>query len=282
MTLTDGNETIGAAARAALHSAFGGISGVQVLGIYVLEDDVWTKRLSVSINGWSPSLHLVEIGYVADVALNKDGTVIRDDAVKAFAEAVGEQTRRAARGLALGRALPLPAGENPVTGAAGPHVDHLLVDRALPVLADLDNDDFETSLINGVMDLHTQIQVPSNGGPHLADEITSVTEEGDRMTVRRLVPIDTLPGIPCTFDGEILLVGGGREVPETVMPALPGRPLRTLITIHPQLDDRLILEVGTGDAGDMALRLEPDLVPVCEALRGQAGGQGERTERAEK
>jgi hypothetical protein len=266
--LASPNDPIGAEVRAALHSAFGSVPGVRVSGVNAIAEGDHVRGVSVFLTGWSPSLHELHINYVATVPIDLHRTLDAETTLRSFAPALTEQRGRARNALSLGRALPLPYDSDPVVGGPSdtPHVSHLLVDRALPVLAALDGDHLEISLVEGVMDLHRDPQ-DSNGGPLLADSTTFVAAADAGMVAGRLVPIDTVPGTPATFDGRWLRIGGGAlaAVPETVITMLPGRRVRDVVPLHPSLDDRIILEACEDERdGDLALLLEPDLVPFGE------------------
>ena len=264
MKLATPGDPVPADVRAALHGDFGAIAGVAVHGVNILARSPGKLRFSVFVNGWSPSLHAVDINYLADVPVT-DGGFALATARRQFSWAVREQRRRAQRALSMGRALPLPADRDPVTGMEGPHLSHLHMDRALPPLAALDGDDLSGTIVDAVKDLHANPD-DSNGGHRLADEMTSVSEVDGHMVVGRLVPIDTVPGKPCTFDGETLLIGGGADIPETVVALLPGRRVSDVMEVHPTLDVRTIVEAGWDDHGGIALKLERDLAPLMEIL----------------
>jgi hypothetical protein len=130
--------------RARLSGLFGGISGVSVQRVAT----AMTGGISVEIEGWSPSLHRIEIQYVRHVEV-PTGRQSLEDVDRAFTDAIIEQVERSKAGVHMGLHAPMPLKPTmphaPVRGSgpqsSRPEMRHLLVDASLPALAASDGED---------------------------------------------------------------------------------------------------------------------------------------------
>ena len=264
--LADPNDIVPMEAHASLRAHFGSVPGVRVTRVGVRKSDVAGWSMMVSVRGWSPSLHELAIDYVRDVPIRSGAlTITAHDAAHAFDDAVAEQRRRASDAMSMGRPTPLDVDDdsNSYADVRRPVCRHLLVDRALPVLAHLDGDDLGRLVAASVHELH-RLPSDSMGGPLLADATTYVIEDVAARLVGVLVPIDTVDGKPSTFDGRWLRIGGGVDLPETVVGSLVGRKVRDVLPLHATIDDRIVVEaIASDDEGNLALRLETLTIPMA-------------------
>lgn len=262
--------------RTKLASLFGAIHGVAVTRIDRVEEDSARTRLSVEIDGWSPSLHRLAIRYLRDVPKDHDGEINDNAARIAFQNAVVEQVARSHAGMHMGLHAPLPLDIPKRGGGAGAgskplgiEMRHLLVDASLPALIAADDEDPVRILKGAIRDLHTQPE-DSEGGSFVANGSAMVIECG----LGRLVGVDThidVKGHPSSFDGLALHVNNV-DVPETLLAQAAGRPLRDIVSVHPSLDDRIVRTADTDPSGrgGIIVSLEPSLITFGEVAEAAA------------
>jgi len=255
--------------RHRLAGLFGGISGVGVQRL-----GVTTKgQVSVEMQGWSPSLHRIDIQYARDM-----GGVAPEDLTthmvdKAFMDAIVEQGERSKAGMFMELHAPLPlrpsepasAMRNPVKRSsmfAKAEMRHLLVDASLPAVAASDGEDLD-SMLRKLLDETHRAGKAWEGGSYVSDLTGHIIECGLGRVIGAEVDV-TLSNAPGggygTYDGLALHLRGV-TLPETVLIHAAGRPLGDMIKVHPALDGRVVQMAETeAGAAAMVVRFEPSLI----------------------
>jgi hypothetical protein len=260
ITLGKGFDGVSADVRAALAALFGGVPGVLVQRIDLVKRGRAETRLSVEIEGWSPSLHRLPVQYMRDVRTT-GGEVEPGDAHEAFRDAAIEQLGRSHCGRHMGLMAPLPVEAESLTSGKPFRIEmrHMLVDASIPALMVAEEEDPVETLRRTVTTLHMQPE-SSEGGAYLANGVGLILECG----LGRLVGADTTIDSrdhPASYDGLALHVHR-LQIPETVLQEAPGRMLREIVSIHPSLDERIIksAENDASRAGSLLITLEASLI----------------------
>lgn len=262
-------------AQAALAASFLSIPGVMLRRIDEVSRKTGMARISMEIDGWSPSLHTISIQYMRDVPL-VDGEVTSDGIRKAYHDALIEQSARSAAGIHMGLYAPLTMDTPKRSGYAGggkpPYLEmrHLLVDASLPAVIAADSEDPVRTLKRVVRNLHTQAE-DWQGGSFVADGVGLVMECGLGRLVGSETHIDMPRGHSATFNGLSLGIHG-TAIPESVLEQAVGRPLRDIVAVHPALDSRIVRSASgvTGPGSGIDVTFEPQLIvfdDVEEAAR---------------
>lgn len=223
---------------------------------------------------------------------------IVDDVTAQIVDALHVQRLRAAAARLHGIREPLEIkGTEPVM------LDHMVMDRAVLAMVRERVEDAHGSLDDIVHAIHQEgdddgrdarltdgtayveervLRMPIDDAdghrPGLADDAGDDDELPGwaRVTIRLLtIEIDVKPGAsgirhPATgeadriaFDGDNLHMVGV-ELPETALALLVGKPMRTLVELHPLIDDRIITAVQSGhDDGVGWLRAYVEMVPAA-------------------
>jgi len=195
------------------------------------------QGLSLSFKGWSPSLHAAwTLAYEPFPDGVEDEDLATDAMIALFDQVIQRQRDRAADALALGHLEPLRNGM----------VEHLQMDVALAAIytqgkEERDLVEFARSAVGA---LHCSTTKHA-GGATLGriGQMVGESRRPDGTTIRYVAPqvkIYRDRGLPpSVFTGHHLRLHTDR-LPETVLTALVGRPLRALAEVHPMLDDRPI------------------------------------------
>jgi hypothetical protein len=262
-------------AMAAISAEIGSVPGCRVE-----KDHRWrgtttrtgAQNFTVTVQGRSPSLHLVTMLWDVEVDTSADDATIATEAVERISKQVAIQRERAEAGILLGDAFPLPM--NPGYAAMGEiPVDHVSMDASalalrlsgLPSAAG--RHEVRNSLSAPFRTIH--VNGPhGNGGRSIRHDGTTVSDVGGR---RRIDLTTSIPAGDGTTDAIGFLVGRRLHIddvslPDTALAAMGGRRLRDLAMMHPLLDDRLVETAANTrtKAGQhrIAVTLAPLLVPI--------------------
>lgn len=235
------------------------IEGVTGLRLTASPDTPTTEIVSLSFNGWSPSLHAVQIRAHVEVG---NGDV--EAAVERFQPIATLQESRWRHAYGMSRRTE-PFSKDPLR-----KVEHLEVDAAVAALAHDMGMHLRPTLRDRLGDLH-QFRMHPGGAEHWNDT-SCVMEMGDhRIALTRIVMTDRGGA---TFDGRTLVLPS-EPLPETVLGELTGRAVSDVSAIHPLIDGRTIVSArnvaadpgftGGGERGPtVELRVEPQPVDMPE------------------
>lgn len=235
--------------------AMGSISGVTPGSVTYVATDGNSTTLHVTMRGWSPSLHDCNIEYKITVQDGKLDSDFEKSMLEAMKPTLDLQRARLNAGLKMGICRPMT--ESVIFNVVRNEMRHLVLDRALAVLAAESGEQLETILHDGVGKImkstHDGSEMQMWGNCGVAE-----TPWGRVLTAAMTISdIDVdRPGV--SFDGLSLTIQGS-TIPETMMVGLPGRRMVALASVHPELDDRIIL--GATQSGDtIDVMLEPRLI----------------------
>lgn len=193
--------------------------------------------VSVSFKGWSPTLHETWVQVLGEpfTGVEDEDTAI-DRLLLGYQDAFARQRRRCEDAARLGRSTPFPKKD----------VDHLWVDEAMAPLARTSGTDLHGSIRDVIGRVHRLENVHRGGALHqlsaFAGAVTGESKKADTM-LRYACPsikMRTAAGrTGVVHSGHMLTIQADR-LPQTLLMALVGRPLRDLAEIHPKLNDRTI------------------------------------------
>lgn len=220
----------------------------------------------ITVDGWSPSLHEIIMEWRLGLDLAAPVDAIIAEATTILGHKIAMQRERAAAGLALGSAFPLTRAMNT------PRIEHMCIDAtalglALQRLPDPRSParDVHTPFAHRLKELHAS--ATSDGSPSLSYAGTTVTErKGQRTLHFGHWPIGP-DGLAATAAGGRIEMAGrritmpGTVLSDTILAALPGRPLHAITPLGPMFDMRRIETVTQRGPG-----LEIDLEPLDVAL----------------
>lgn len=223
-----------------------------------------TPGLSLSFQGWSPSLHSAWI--MTNLALPvgiDDETALIEVVKSAFADVARRQRRRAADAAALGHRSPLRNGM----------VGHLLMDEAISAIASEGGTDLVELVRSTIGAIHNGTQNTHGGGVEFGQVGQSVAEHAreGHPALRFAMPRARLraPGsrrARAEHMGHRLRIYAD-HLPETLLAALVGQPLSSLANLHPLLDSRIIRRAeneGRAPRGTILIGLDQHLEPIEE------------------
>lgn len=215
--------------------------------------------VSVSFQGWSPSLHRIwtqALARMPDDIEDEDGIV--DHLLGCFNDVFERQRRRAEDAALIGYQKPLPNG----------CIDHLHIDEAMEPLARDYGTDLRGAVHNAVGTLHGSLQV-HRGGTLLRHPTMMVGETLRPGACLRFVA----PSIKIRVDGRRraavhhghLVTLHTEHLPETTLAAAVGRPIGSLVALHPALDGRIVRKAdndGTAAKPTIVLGIDQHLKPL--------------------
>ena len=246
--------------RTDVHSRIGSVPGCSLVHVHNTADDV---RADLVMNGWSPSLHEVQI----DVTICADPGRDYDYVLEQLDAILGLQRLRAAAGLALGTPFPLDHSirmSNMLCDGEGPEIRHLWIDRSaiattLARFPDLDKAQIiRRAIVEPLSRLHEN---PRGGCFHqMSGNGIAFTDETGLPVVETTFAVTRT----VTANGAELIVEG-RTVPSTAAVILEGRPLEQLIDLGPHYAGRTIEAVKAYET-HMVVDLVPELVRMDAVL----------------
>jgi hypothetical protein len=239
-----------------------GVSGVSVVAKGGMatsrQADPYAPRISIGMETWSPTLHRI-------------GMKLAVTEIEEACELDERMARRAADAAALGIERPLDVDMA--------RIDHLHADASLVALSP----DASASARHAVSLLHAR---ETRGVRHGADVLAGdrFMREIDRPGLPALrevgwtIDLGSTPDGP-SFDGRMLTfvvrrarapVGDDLDartspmLPTTTLIGLPGRQLRSLVEVHPALDDRVVrrIEDFASTPGTRVYEVEFEPMPV--------------------
>lgn len=236
---------------------FGQVPGVILRQLRVTSVGDHATSLTADVEGWSPTLHLIRASYTRTVRHQRDMSIDPEDAHKAFVEATLEQFNRSRAGIHMGIHAPLELKlieKSPVMIKPGvPEMRHLLVDSSWPVVAATTPEAARAILRKIILSLHEEAY---EGGSFLADGEALAIECGLGRVIGEQA--DVYGGaFGATFDG--LSINLRASLPETMIVAAAGRPLRSVVELHPALNNRII-KTATSNDGRISIQLVPSLL----------------------
>lgn len=285
---------------ASLASAIGSIPGcaMDVRRVLNLSNQARGAATLIHLTGWSPSLHEIDMQWEVLVNPHDDAHQQTVSALSSIADLLRTQRKRAEEGLRLTcrpTAFPLRTSDNRFgvahldadASALAVHIGDddarytrtppftpeqearhrqvVLETRALDRMGALDQ------FINGIHRPHRR----HDGGASLRGQDVSVSERRGRRILdwTQLIRTKDARGTSGTgmIKGTTLSIGRV-ELPDSVAAALVGRPLRTLIDIHPMVSPRIIKQVRTLKDGSLSVTLTPAQVAIDE-VRTMTVGQ---------
>ena len=247
-------------ARVAAMTAIRSVCGIEDVDILVSHTP-GPPHYAATFTGWSPSLHRVNYMLHVDCDTAPDDPDFAEDLAASFEAALGDQRRRLAAGMELGIVAPMATVSD---GADEVDTGSLMVDSALVAIAREKTFDPYAELLDVLAHVHGPDAL-HEGGPVLAAGRGTVAETPHGRVMGMSLGLSPWPGRnTVTFDGLTLDIAE-RDMPDTALAALAGKPLRTLVEVHPLLDDRKVFgaECIRGEDGPtVRVALEFDLVPV--------------------
>lgn len=252
--------------------ALAGIPGVDGIGLTPQPDGKRGAGLSLSYRGWSPSLHFAwTVAYEPLPGDLGDEDEVAEAMAGTFERVIHRQRLRARDADALGHASPLRNGM----------VDHLQIDRAIAsiYLGSDDRRDLVEFVRSTVGAIHNGTTTRHAGGATLGriGQMVGESVRPDDTTFRYVAPrvriYRTGGASPSLFTGYHLRIHVDR-LPETVLDALVGQPLSTLVKIHPDLDHRVIRRVendGRPGASTVLIGLDQHLEPLSQYAEARGG-----------
>ena len=258
----------------ALHRHLSDVPGLALTDVTFRPISNDTMAVDLDLAGWSPTLHRVPLKLTTAFDRGYDADDAADTITGQLAPQIARQHRRANDAFALGHALPLrTAGEDTP-------IDHLLCDVAHMEMVLIGNDPDNAQSLHGLSTFlwDTAEKVANahdrshDGGLSLGVETVAIeTDDADPRRIL-LLPSEELwrcpvPGeIAACDDGSVRLTIDVGPVPQAVLAAMPRRPLRDLVRVHPLLDDRLVRDIATegfatDGSGGVIITLPPVLAP---------------------
>lgn len=254
--LSGPNNNLDLRIRLGLAQIFGRIPGVSLMHAGLQQGKGGGHELLVAFRGWSPSLFALD----HRVAVEVDGRPSDQDFPAAALEAVegiiDRQTTRQRGASFFGLSAPLDASAKDL------ELRHLTVDRALPVIAGMANEHFMQEIVEGIRALHRR--VADTDADALVDGTSYSLICGLGHFVGTTIGCNVRKGLALVYDGVSLKIIGAC-VPEMALLALAGRPLRDLVSLHPEIDARIIKSAGSEPAGKsrhIRVELVPDVAPL--------------------
>ena len=229
----------------------------------------YPKHFAVDIRmeGWSPTLHAVRIVRIDSLQMTRAALDEAADVLPRAIDAIATLQRSRAQDAArMGHARPLPTRE----------IGHLDIDPALPALRGDGPDATRKAILEAVRRAHSTSNDYSGGAAMRAGGVLlgdRRAEDGRWLRICapnvKLRSVDgrrqaTLRAFELDLEAE--------HLPDTVLAALAGRPLRDLVEIHPLLDDRTIRKAAnrTGKARPgILVGLDMQVDPIDEVLGAQ-------------
>lgn len=254
---------------AAAASAIGAIPGCRLdpttPSLGPVKPTATIEHLALKVRGRSPSLHDLSMTWHVEIPAGSPTESAITHVLEAISPKLATQRARAASGLALSTAFPLPIPSAPSQLA---RLDHLHADASALALQlqFLTHDALATTPLHRVRswlrDIHAG-HFDNDGGRTLRSAQIAATEDASGLRsiafgTDVVTPSDTEQ---CRIDGQLVpgrrtgatLRGNVLRIPDALLPesattALPGRPLSALVTLHSQLDVRTIRRVRQGNA----------------------------------
>jgi hypothetical protein len=288
----------------AIRDLFGGIDHVNVQRIrwvtdnrgahpVGIADDVY--GVIVEVKGWSPSLHRAVMEYEADLSSIAEALptkerrkkalsdMQRNDAVgvatlvalamDAFGDDAKEQRARVEHAAQVGLHRPRTM-RHPGSVSDGQRiaVGHLLIDRsAAEILRDLCGEGGDDPCPRRTIE-HA-VAVAHHRASTFDREVSVAASTIKRISLHSHLHGPTVDiVVPFAREGQVVgdLVVVDTQLPETVLAACVGRPLRDMIDAGPHFATRTVRSVRTW-VGSTRVALEPDLVRVDEAFPPRRG-----------
>ena len=260
-----------AATTAALAGMLGSINGCTLTGLSLTSRDGRKDpraMVTADVSGWSPTLHRVAMEWRTVLAAEWTGERVADEPhafaawlERAYGAKADLQRRRASCAVGIGEPFPLRTGD-----ARTPRFDHLHADRgALALRLDSQSGRLRDAVGTHLKQLHRDVG-GYRGGATLENQGERAHEIGGHRTIR----ITANRKGEVTMYGEHLQIRRGRDagaIPDTVVVAMAGRPLRDLATVHPAVDGRIVREAGVAETfGSPTLwfDLAPDPVVLAD------------------
>ena len=227
----------------------------------------------VSFKGWSPTLHETWVQLLGEPFTGpEDEDAAIDRLLLDYGDGFARQRRRSEDAARLGRRTPFPKKD----------IDHLWVDEAMAPLARAGGTDLMGAVRDLIGRVHQLDNIHRGGARHrlngFADTVTGESEEADTM-LRYACPsikMRTAAGRNgIVHTGHIVTIQAG-DIPQTLLTALVGRPLRDLAAIHPALDDRIIRIADNANVGGrtvVRIGVDQHLQRVPDAIDGNEKGE---------
>lgn len=253
MQLKDANDPFKAHAKAPLLSAFGSISGVAVLQCDAEQIEVDGYLVSVVIEGWSPTLHRLEVSAteIVPTAHLSQGNLLVDS----FREQLERQRMRSAAGVALGFAMPLEIETD------REWLQHVHYDRTLLVISRSHGWDVSARMPDEIEHLHENGLQEEN--TIFTDTVWAAFENGRSMAgCQHWLNGDQEAREGAWYDGHRLAIPDHR-LSETVLTAAIGRPVGSVAKLHPLLDAMLIKDIRNerrGSVPHVVMQIETDFI----------------------
>jgi hypothetical protein len=245
-------------ARVAAMTAIRAVCGLE--GVDILKSQTpGPPHYAATFTGWSPSLHKVEYLLHAHCGTDPGDPEFAEDLAASFTAVLGEQRRRLADGMAIGLIAPMETWSE---GADEIETGELMVDAALVSIMRDKGLDAHDELLEVLDSVHRQDAL-HEGGALLEGQRGVVAETPQGRVIGMaldLGPLDSRHTV--TFDGLTLEITG-LDLPATALTVLAGKPLRSLIEVHPLLDGRMVFgaeRIGDDRGPGVRIALEFDLV----------------------
>ena len=219
----------------------------------------------LSVDGWSPSLHFIQMQWISRVDPGAPET-LATRIVNGIRSQLAIQSRRAREGLEVGTALPFRIDGDLMRIERLAHM-HMDATAAAVLLRDGREAgwDIEKIVRNGIQRQHDALHkgaIDHRGGRRLADQGVAVADE---MGVRFFHTCSTF-GKGASLDGEVLTVTCP-TVPDTALVAMSGRPVTAFADVDEAVNRRTVTRAEAHD-GFVALHLEARRIRVSDLLAG--------------
>lgn len=233
-------------AESTVRSVIGGISGVTINTLSLVNPDVAGERPTVQVDvhltGWSPSLHVFTMVWRATTVIDGDPDVQARRLLRSVKTQLHIQRTRLAQGLVEGTATPFPIDGS----VGGTPVGHLTIDRGLATLMDRDMEcTLEATIALGVQLLHDDV---------VGDGLEETLEFEDRLAGTAYRRVLAMRSGTC-FGGDVFAID--QDLPESVKIAAVGRRLGDVVEVPSPIADHAITRIDDTDDGGCEIHVAP-------------------------
>lgn len=271
-----------AATIAAIASRIGSISGCELLQrIQTKPSRAKPGHVEHDLNviGWSPSLHRIDMQWTVETIPTFSADEQTGHVIGQISRFLAIQEERSRAGVRLDTAWPFATSYTKPT-----EIDHLHVDKMALIMTITPRSSEEIGKRIG----KSSSQIRSQNGTRFENSISELTFALDSLhqnltevsgarsltwtgiTVREVDEMRVLDATitfpdehstdePVRMKGPVITIP--KTVPETLLLGLAGRPLSSLVNIHPCMDERTIAAARIS-AGRTIVQIEPDYVKI--------------------